>query len=80
MTVTVWEATLDNIYYCEVARKDDHTGVLTIKKDNVIIHSCDVSVSYGAIFGPDIYDVYEWERICAEYVDKINGDSNEQLP
>jgi hypothetical protein len=34
------------------------------------IHREVVGLSYGAIFGPDVTDVSEWQRIAVEFVDR----------
>lgn len=67
----IWEATLDGQYFCEVKRVDDTNGVLTITdtQSNNIIFTESVGLSYGAQFGPDVYDVAEWETKILEFID-----------
>jgi len=72
-TTPVWEATLDEIYHCTVERLNEYQGVLTIKKNNTRIYSTAVHLSYGAVFGPDVMDIAEWESICVNYVDNLNN-------
>ena len=65
----IWEATLDDIYKCEVNKTGDYDGVLTIKKKNTRVFETGVKLTAGAIFGADVIDVAEWESICVDYVD-----------
>lgn len=68
----VWEATLDDIYKCQVTRTDAYTGILTISNKDKTLFSKEVSMSYGALFGPDVADVNYWENICVDYVDSLS--------
>lgn len=72
----VWSAVLDDIYECKVHRSDDNTGVLSIrrkgKSTGTLLWETGVNLSYGAAFGPDIFDVNEWEAMCLNFVDNIN--------
>jgi hypothetical protein len=65
----VWEAKLDDKYDCVVQRTGDYAGELTITADSTVLHREAVGLSYGAIFGPDVADVREWEDKCIGIVD-----------
>jgi hypothetical protein len=52
-----------------ITRIDDYLGELTISEGDLLLHREVVGLSYGAIFGPDAADVYEWQRIAIELVD-----------
>lgn len=70
----IWEATIDNRFKCSVVRSEDYTGKLIIvdtEDEDKIIHKTDVSLSYGAMFGPDVSDISEWEEICINIVDEF---------
>lgn len=69
----VWEAHLDQKYHCTVTRSSERTGNLKIvdEENKEILLEKEVGLSYGAIFGPDIDDVMDWERICIETVDNL---------
>lgn len=71
----VWGGVLDDVYLCEVYDKDGQ-GILMVKKDDVVLHSVDVTLSYGAIFGPDIGDIYEWQDLCLKYIDGVENDQS----
>ena len=72
----VWSAVLDDIYECKVIRSEDNRGVLSIrrkgKSTGTLLWETGVNLSYGAAFGPDVYDVAEWEAMCLDFVDNID--------
>lgn len=72
----VWSAVLDDIYECKVHRTEDYKGVLSIrrkgKSTGTLLWETGVNLSYGAAFGPDIFDVNEWEAMCLNFVDNID--------
>jgi len=68
----IWEATLDNQYKCQVIRLNEVHGQLSVvdnKTDNKLLER-PVTLSYGARFGPDVDDLYYWQELCVETVDK----------
>ncbi len=65
----VWTSTLDGKYEVTVTRTSDYHGELTISESNQVLHREDVGLSYGAIFGADVADVADWQRIAVEFVD-----------
>ncbi len=67
---SVWSSVLDGKYDCEVTRTGPYTGILTVvdtKKDEKIL-SEEVSLAYGAQFGPDIEDVSTWQTMCLKAI------------
>ena len=71
MSNIVWESKLDTIYNCQVTRTDEYKGILKLtntENDWVLVEQ-EVSLSYGAKFGPDIDDVAQWQEICIQAVD-----------
>lgn len=56
-------------YNLKVIRKDDRTGTLTVTCKEETIHTQDVSLSYGAAFGPDVMDLGAWGHIACQVVD-----------
>lgn len=68
----LWEAKLDDTYQCKTERTSESTGILKIEQDGNILFEKAVTLSYGALFGPDIADVHEWEQICIDFVDGLN--------
>jgi hypothetical protein len=68
----VWTSTLDGRYEVNVTRTDDYHGELTISEGNQVLHRKPVGLSYGAIFGPDVAGVADWQRIAVEFVDRQN--------
>lgn len=69
----VWTSTLDGRYEITVSRTDDYHGELTISEGDLVLHRESVGLSYGAIFGPDVADVADWQRIAVEFVDRRNS-------
>lgn len=73
----VWEAFLDRRYQCEVERTSQYTGVLKIydtlneKKE---LFSKEVTLSYGAVFGPDVDDVSVWQDTVVDFIDGPDPD------
>ena len=72
MIDVLWEAKLDDTYQCKTERTSKSTGILKIKQDKKVLFEKTVNLSYGALFGPDIADVREWEQICIDFVDRLN--------
>ena len=71
MTQLIWEATLDNIYKCEVTRIDEYKGKLKVTntENAFVLLEQEVELSYGARFGPDIDDVALWQDLSCKAVD-----------
>lgn len=68
----VWESRLDQKYHCFVTRVAEGKGVLKIvDENNHILYEKEVGLSYGAIFGPDMSDVSDWEKTCINVVDNL---------
>ena len=67
----VWSCILDKRYKIEVVRNE--TGAELIIYDSEIkdevIYRQDVTLSYGALFGPDVSDVVDWQNIAMRMVD-----------
>ncbi|MBB6147190.1 hypothetical protein HNQ77_005184 [Silvibacterium bohemicum] len=64
-----WTSSPDGRYEVNVTRTDDYHGELTISEGNQVLNRKPVGLSYGAIFGPDVADVTDWQRIAVECVD-----------
>jgi hypothetical protein len=67
----VWESVLDGQYHCSVTRMSDYKGILEVvhQETQKLILSKEVTLSYRAIFGPDVDDVNVWQGLCMEAVD-----------
>ena len=68
---SIWFSQLDNRYDCRVTRTDQSHGLLTVTDttDQRVLLSEAVELSYGAVYGPDIDDVAEWQDKCVAVVD-----------
>lgn len=69
----VWYSTLDNRYKIQIQRIDYSSANLYIFdsiKNNEQIFCQKVSLSYGAIYGPDVNDVNIWKKIIINFIDK----------
>ena len=79
----VWESGLDGKYICKVLRTGEYTGRLLMYDENApdtAIVDRPVGLSYGAIFGPDTGDVYEWQTICLEAADnEVEGKGESEV-
>ena len=68
----VWWATLDDRYQIEVQRASRSTGNLCIfdhdDGDKELVNWL-VPLAYGAVFGPDVGDVNEWQEKVLEFID-----------
>jgi hypothetical protein len=69
----IWETGLDGKYSCTVTRNSERMGQLRVrdKATGAVILDKEVSLSYGAAFGPDVDDVMDWEDACIMAVDKL---------
>ena len=72
----IWEAKLDDVYNCQVIRETESQGKLTIEQDGNVLFIKNVSLSYGAIFGPDVADVAYWEDQCVNFVDGLANENS----
>lgn len=72
----VWRSKLDKRYLIEVQRTDDYHGKLVIfdhEKNDQEIACWDVNLTYGAIFGPDVADIAEWQDKTIDFIDNAYG-------
>jgi hypothetical protein len=69
----IWKSTLDEKYECVVERTGVYQGRLTVTENNTSKHILDkdVSLSYGALFGPDAVDIAEWQLSIIDAIDNI---------
>lgn len=71
----IWTSLLDNRYIVTVRRTAPYRGELTITDAGQIIHREAVGLMFDAIFGPDIDDVSNFQRIAIQIVDgRDSGD------
>ncbi|EYT64023.1 hypothetical protein H483_0106090 [Dietzia sp. UCD-THP] len=71
----VWWSRLDDRYQVEVTRDPDNTSQATLTvydraNSNVEIHTEQIGLAYGAVFGPDTGDVNHWRAIASKAVDE----------
>jgi len=66
----IWESKLDGKWNCVVTRVNESSGNLTVSDDQETILNVNVSLAYGAVFGPDVSDLSQWQDMCIEVVDK----------
>lgn len=74
----VWWARLDGRYQVEVTRHPENTSqaALTIydhANDDTEIHTEQVTLAYGAVFGPDTGDVNAWMALAVRVADQHRG-------
>lgn len=68
----VYHSKLDDRYMIEVQRTGERSANLVIydhERDDAEIACWEVGLSYGALFGPDVADVGEWQGRVVDFVD-----------
>ena len=68
----VWHSKLDERYLIEVRRTGSHTANLFIfdhNDEDKELTSFEVTLFYGAQFGPDVADVTEWQEKVIDFID-----------
>jgi hypothetical protein len=67
----IWYSVLDQTYIVTVRRIDEYHATYEIAdKAGSPLHSEEVGLSYGALFGPDMGDVAEWQEQAIAFADK----------
>lgn len=71
MNELLWQNTVDRTWKVSVVRTSERLGLLEISRlsDGSKIYSEVVSLAYGAVFGPDYDDVFQWEQIALKVID-----------
>jgi hypothetical protein len=74
--LSVYAGILDLRYKIEVIPQEGktHLGTLAIydgKDNDKLIHQEEVTISYGAVFGPDMGDVSEWQSKAIAVIDAL---------
>ena len=67
----VWGTQLDKRYNIRVDRTGTYTGTLKIFDGEKLLKEWPVTLSYQAIFGPDVQDVSDWQAKVVEFVDSL---------
>ena len=72
MTDIVFKTLLDKRYRIEVQRTGDYTGdlVITDETNGQELLREPTTLSYQAIFGPDVGDVANWQERAIEFIDR----------
>lgn len=68
----VWEATVDqHAYSVKVVRTNDYSGLLTVTvtETEEVLLTEEVTLSYQAVFGPDVADVSDWQETALNAID-----------
>lgn len=69
LSYPVFLSKFDHRYDVKVLRKGSYEGILQVWDNGTLLMEKDVTLSYGAVFGPDVADVAEWEKLVANFVD-----------
>lgn len=71
----IWQAQLDNRYDCAVTRINESHGLLTVTdaENKTTVLENEVTLAYGARFGPDVDDVADWQERCVQAVDGLSS-------
>lgn len=75
----IWQQTMDDgAYTLRVTRINDDYGLLQVSvTDGEQLHEQNVPLAYGAVFGPDIDDVFAWQTLCIDVVDNHQPNTKE---
>jgi hypothetical protein len=70
----IWWVKLDGRYQIEVHRKGEYEGTLFIwdregEDDAPPVYGRAVNLASGALFGPDVSDVAQWEQVALDFAD-----------
>lgn len=67
----IWQQTMDGgAFTLRVTRIDESTGLLQVSVNNgERLHEERVPLAYGALFGPDIDDLAQWQETTINIVD-----------
>lgn len=72
--MTIWQSPDDKgRYQVEVRRVSASEGTLVLLRDGQVLRQQQVSLAYGAMFGPDVADVMEWNRIATQWSDELDA-------
>ena len=79
----IWYGTVDNGQWeCRVEGDPDERYRGRLKVNNTtsgeVILDDQVTLAYGAMFGPDVADVAEWQERCITAIDANQGDTDGQ--
>lgn len=72
MTEIIWENSVDNNTYQVVVYGHNDTpyiGTLKVTKDDLVLYEEKVGLSYGAVFGPDAFDVEAWKTMVMNVIE-----------
>ncbi|OGY65837.1 MAG: hypothetical protein A3A16_02105 [Candidatus Harrisonbacteria bacterium RIFCSPLOWO2_01_FULL_44_18] len=85
----IWRNKIDKRFLIEVRRAGNYSAKLFIfdhQKNDRPIACWRVSLAYGAMFGPEVADVNEWQEKVVNFIDKAylkrkkNGKIGNNLP
>jgi hypothetical protein len=65
----VWQSVLDGSYTAIVVRRAQYRGVLELWHGAKLLLQREVGLAYGAIVGPDVENIKEWEDICERFIE-----------
>lgn len=66
----VWWTRLDGRYGARVEETGDYTCVLEVTEGEEILYAEEVALSYGALLGPDVGDIADWQEKAVRVVDE----------
>jgi hypothetical protein len=65
----IWESLLDDRYKVMVTRTGPYRGEWSIRFGDQVLDRQNVGLSYGALFGPDVDDVADWQQRAIQFID-----------
>ena len=67
----IWESLLDGRYKIMVTRTGPYRGEWSIHYGDQVLDRKSVGLSYGALFGPDVDDVADWQERAIRFLDDL---------
>lgn len=71
MKQIIWESRVDGRYDASVERTGDYTGELVVRDGEKELLREPTTLSYRALFGPDVSDVATWQERTIKFIDKF---------
>lgn len=65
----VWKDQVDKKYDVYVERVEPYKGQLVIKEGDNELTRKFVTITYDAKFGPDTFDLLQWELDCIDFIE-----------
>ncbi len=69
----IWKSLPDKHYRVMVIRTGPYRGEWSIHDGDQVLDRQSVGLSYGALFGPDVDDVTDWQQRAIRFIDSLSA-------